>query len=1048
MRITTSILSHLFVLTLLLVLTSTTASAANYTSRAPTAWNITTTWNPNGIPVAGDNVTIAGGFNVIVTANAACASITFTTVTATSLTINSGITLNVSGAITIPRSGSGVNLIAVGAGILNAGSIAFTSGGGGVRHEISISTGTVTVTGDITTDNTGASATFLFTGAGLLKVGVGFLTTGTVGGSLTPSTGTVEYNAAGAQTVHGFTYNNLTLSGSGAKTTTGVTVNGILSMEGTATASAAPTYSAAATLQYNTATSRTAGVEWITPFAGTGGVIIANTGTITLNAAKVLNASVSLTINSGSTLSTSASNYNIDIGGNWTNNGTFTAGTSTTTFTGAAQTIGGTSSTTFNNLTLSGSGVKTFAITPTVNGILSMEGTATVSAAPTYGTAATLQYNTTTSRTAGVEWITPFAATGGVIIASTGTITLNAAKVLNASVPLTINNGATLSTGASNYNIDIGGNWTNNGTFTSGTSTTTFFAGANQTIGGTSSTTFNNLVVNKSSGTLSLTTNITLSGNLTITSGTFDLVTYQCYRTAFSGTFTLADAGCLRLSGNNGYTNAGYNYTCNFPDSLNTYIIGTHSTIEYYRSGNQDVVYDNLTFGKLILSGSGTKLARQEPKNPPAPVQDSSFVINDSLIIRSGVSLDVAQYVFYAVFNGVVNIESGATLNAGSGGGTVKTWFLGPTLNANGTYIAADTTFGTPVFMSETRFGNTTINGNPLTLYDTRITGYTTSNVNLTMNAHTPGQLLTFTIESGGTLNPAPTDTVKFNTLAMNVVGTARVTIANSNLVGQYIGTGTRTYSTGTIEFAGTNETVDNFAYGTLMISSPTVSLKQTVTAATLNVTDAGLLTTGANIMRVTSIRTGNGLVNGSLRHVHAFITGTTYYFEGPNTYVRPTAMTTTPDSITITSYPNTLIPEGNSAYAIRRYYTITQNGGSGLTSTLRLHYDTAERNGLTESLFTLWRYNGTAWEDKTNRNNTIFRLDDCRRRWASACPAHFIHRIGKEIRCYAGMEDCKREKQLRLRYRTAIYRWGLDKDWIRGRTRHDDRTAGVFVHR
>jgi len=113
---------------------------------------------------------------------------------------------------------------------------------------------------------------------------------------------TVNYNRTGTQTVMGINYYNLTLSGTSAKTTTGATVNGILSIEGTATATAAPTYGAAATLRYNTSTARTAGVEWITPFAATGGVIIANTGTITLNSNEVFNANVPLAINSGATM--------------------------------------------------------------------------------------------------------------------------------------------------------------------------------------------------------------------------------------------------------------------------------------------------------------------------------------------------------------------------------------------------------------------------------------------------------------------------------------------------------------------------------------------------------------------------------------------------------------------------------------------------------------------------------------------------------------------------------------------------------------------------
>src|SRR3989338_5397986 len=161
--------------------------------------------------------------------------------------------------------------------------------------------------------------------------------------------GTVQYDRAGIQGIAVGTYNNLTLAGTSAKTfqvgTT--TVNGILSMEGTATAALTGTltYGAAATLQYNTATGRTAGAaEWITPFTATGGIIIANTGAITLNADKVLNASVPLTINSGAALS--SGNYALTIGGDWTNNGgAFTPGTGTVTFNGTgAQAINGTAS--------------------------------------------------------------------------------------------------------------------------------------------------------------------------------------------------------------------------------------------------------------------------------------------------------------------------------------------------------------------------------------------------------------------------------------------------------------------------------------------------------------------------------------------------------------------------------------------------------------------------------------------------------------------------------------------------------------------------------
>ncbi len=507
----------------------------------------------------------------------------------------------------------------------------------------------------------------------------------------------------------------------------------------------------------------------------------------------------------------------------------------------------------------------------------------------------------------------------------------------------------------------------------------------------------------------------------------------------------------------------------NFPNNYTTYSLDQASTVEFNRAGDQDVPYHGIQYGKLILSGSGIK----SPRSTTAT--DTIFTVNDELTINSGVTLALYNNTsvttpFHAVFNGVVNINPTATLDAWTSGRGVKVSFLGPIVNVNGSYRADATGSGyTP--SDETCFGNTTINGNDLTqLYNTRIIGYTTSNVNLTITNYSGNDI--FTIESGGTLNPEPTKTITFNTIPMNVVGTARVTRANSNLVGQYIGTGTRTYSTGTIEFAGTSETVDNFAWGNLLMSG-TVALNTsmttapvgnlsvtgtfnlstytingnssgkiltlgptgvlqiggttggvtgsnfptgytgipsinstsrvlyngtsaqaiantimygilevnntagvnlnngTITANSLTMT-SGNMTTGANVMRVTNYRDGNGLIIGTIRQIHPFVAGTYYYFEGPNTYVRPTGMTTTPDSITITSYPNTNIPVGNPAYAIKRYYDITQHGGSGLTSTLRLHYDTAEKNGLNESAFTLWRYNGTAWDDQLFSSRVI----------------------------------------------------------------------------
>ncbi len=273
------------------------SEGATYYSRASGNWNTNTTWSltvggsavGSGIfPVAGDIVNITGGRTVTVTANAACATIVFPSNNNNNntLTINSGITLVVSGTITIPRANSNrLNTVTVGSGILTAANIAFTNGGTGVRHSVTISTGTVSVTGDITGSTGNTSGTISFSGAGLLVVG------GTIfnssDGTLTTFTGsTVEYNKSGNQTLGNFTYSNLTLSGSGTKTTAGVTVNGIFSMEGTASASAAPTYGSSSTLQYKGSSAQVTGIEFpASSFSGST-IKINNSNGVTLNATK------------------------------------------------------------------------------------------------------------------------------------------------------------------------------------------------------------------------------------------------------------------------------------------------------------------------------------------------------------------------------------------------------------------------------------------------------------------------------------------------------------------------------------------------------------------------------------------------------------------------------------------------------------------------------------------------------------------------------------------------------------------------------------------
>ena len=663
-------------------------------------------------------------------------------------------------------------------GVFSAGTSTYTFDTNNQTITGTLSIPNITITGITLTNNGSLTIGTALAGTGGLTQGLATSALNLGGTSgITTLTAAVNGNlvnfSGAAQTVNPTSYSNLTLSGSGTKTTAGITVNVVLSMEGTATLSAVPTYGTAATLQYNTATSRTAAAEWISPFTSTGGIIIANTGTITMNSAEILGASVPLTINSGATLAsanfqlTLGGNFNksgtftagssniiitgtsatqsigsftttgtvsitktsgtatfngtinggtlsigtgstplnlgtglthsfgnltlggngqpagswggtgssatfinptyfaastgianistssctagywigatntdwntssnwcggtvptaatnvvipsggtqpvisaasvcnnltinsgatlvingsntLTVSGNWTNNGTFTAGTGTVVFNGSAQTVG---TGPFNNLTLGGSGVKTITGV-TVNGILSMEGTASASAAPTYGSNATLQYNKTGAFTAGPEWVANFSAAGGIIITNTGTITMNSAEVLNAL--LTINSGASLS--MSTFLLTLNSNLINNGGTVSGTTGgVTISVTATQSIG--SFTTTGTVSMTKTAGTATLTGNINGTG-LTINGS--------------GGTLTLDNGTALTHTFTGAWTQTAGTVNCNLSTLSVSTITNTGGT---FNSNTGTVVFTgsttipNLNYYNLYFTGTTTK---------------------------------------------------------------------------------------------------------------------------------------------------------------------------------------------------------------------------------------------------------------------------------------------------------------------------------------------------------------------------------------------------------------------------------------------------------
>jgi hypothetical protein len=226
------------------------------------------------------------------------------------------------------------------------------------------------------------------------------------------------------------------------------------------------TYSVGADYTYNGTVAQVTG----NGFTGANNLTLNNPSSVKLSASSVVSGNV--LISQGTFDSNS---LNISVGGNWTNNGSFTPGTGTVTFTGG------------NSASINGS----VATQNFYNVVVNKTSVLNVS-----GNTATLNV-------------------GGTFTETSGDFT--APATMNVTGDLTLTSG-TFTAGSM---LNESGNWTNNGaTFSAGTGTVTM-KGANKNIGGGTSTSFNNLTLGTNGGEdFSLVGSQTVNGVLTINNNT------------------------------------------------------------------------------------------------------------------------------------------------------------------------------------------------------------------------------------------------------------------------------------------------------------------------------------------------------------------------------------------------------------------------------------------------------------------------------------------------------------------------------------------------
>lgn len=529
-------------------------------------WSTASVWSPSGVPTATDNVLIPNGRTVSIRSNAACNSLTvgtgasgmleFRRNTASILTVSNNITINPNGTFRVRNTSNTTHTLAVSGNIINNGTLDFAIDANSFCHANFLRNGNQTISGtgtltrfylmqlnmgtsatntlEVTASNFTAANGFLTLTNGTFKLSTSnalsiscfslaatipatgrlFLNSSTaaltasasttMNGNITVAAGTLnignandedlisnggtlninggvmnvagKYNSTGTASTFSISGGVLNLPVNGSTNTTiapfnlsvagssfnmsGGAIN-ILREGGTGAQDLGFTNTGGTTgsvtggtLQIGTSVTPASQIMKINSANSIGNLTMGSANATASLITNSLNITNNVLINAGNL---NANNLNITLGGNWTNNGgTFTPGNGTTTFSSAiAQSIFKSGGETFNNITFTGSGVKTFS----------------------------------------------------------------SAVISNSNV--TINSGASVDVSATNHQLSIRKNFTNNGAINTQSGTILFNGTSAQTIGGSTTTNFYDLTINNTSGGVSLLSAQNLINTLTLSNGVF-----------------------------------------------------------------------------------------------------------------------------------------------------------------------------------------------------------------------------------------------------------------------------------------------------------------------------------------------------------------------------------------------------------------------------------------------------------------------------------------------------------------------------------------------
>ncbi|WP_299818698.1 T9SS type A sorting domain-containing protein [uncultured Pontibacter sp.] len=504
--------------------------------------------------------------------------------------------------------------------------------------------------------------------------------------------------------------------------------------------------------------------------------------------------------------------------------------------------------------------------------------------------------------------------------------------------------GTAVFNGAS-FTHTVGGDWTNNASFSSSTSTVQMNGSGKNIAGSAANNEFNNLIIN--GNTRILANNLNIEGNLS-TTGANTLTQINGGTVTMAGaakTITSATADAIKFQKLvvNGTINTGSTFTINEDINVTGSLNASAGTVSFTDAVD---ALNNTDSGDNDITSSGTL---------------SFYGIRFMGKIGSASSFDIKSDVSgagkFTATNGKVRFTGVSTFNGAHDFYDVEVAGAGKQLIMAG---SADLGVGRNFTTTSGGAFNATANKpNKVTYKGT---------VAQTVLAATYHDIV---FSNGGNNAKTAAGALTVNgDITISAGATLSAQTHNHQIYGSWINSGTFTNDNGTVSFRGnTDATITgSTTFYNLNINkataASTVTLKNVITADNnLNINN-GILVTGNSKVRALKDKVGDGWILGTITRKHAFNINTEYAFNAEYNTISFSAASGI-DSVTVTTTTGTVQGFAGSA-AINRTYHVTVHNGI-YDGALKLQYTHADLNGNTEANLQPWYSatgtgNWTAW--------------------------------------------------------------------------------------